>query len=177
MLLPLVIVLLPLLSKAQNGCTFHIIRNAEEISKKPDNSEGIKSVDYSPTGGYIIVYAFDNKKIILQNSAVWGYQDKNCALYRNSGSHFLKVEQQGEMAVYSLQSKGFRNRVITSYYFSKGLNGPIYLLDGENLAEQYRDNTCFIKKLKKKFNSPFSQAYSERSRHSFTVIDLLLSCK
>ena len=177
LLLQIVVILLPFLSWSQKACMPRLFKSAEQIGEKSENAERIKYVGYSSSGQEIIAYTYDNKKIELLSRLVWGYQDKDCTIYRNSGSHFFKVEQAGEMIIYSLQSRGFRSRLTTFYYFSKSFDAPVFLLDGENLAGQYKDNACFVDKIKKKFNSPFSHNYASMHKKSFDVIELLRSCK
>jgi len=175
----LCLVMLPLLSlaEAQNSCMFRLLRNPGEIKIKPENAERIKSIGFSYKTTDIIVETYDNRRVVLATKQVWGYQEKDCAIYRNFNARFFKIEQAGEMIIYSVQAKGFKSQVITTYYFSKSVNTAVFLLNKENLFEQFKTNACFLEKLKQRFKSPFDYVYWNKKGRSFEIIDMLHVCK
>ncbi len=134
----------------QKRCNVLLFKSAEAARQR----EGmpIKTIKPSKKGDSIMIET-DNKKMIqLPTESVWGFQDRFCTLYRNVHKSFLKIEDQKEsVIIYSSESKGFKGRIITSYYFSKGFDAPVYRADSKNVHEQLGNNPGLSQWIERKY--------------------------
>ena len=136
------------------NCRLRLIRNVEEISGHTEESLFIKSIRHTyKHEDSIFIKTKDNKKLLIANKLVWGYQDSKCALYRNIFNNFYRIENISDsLVIYLTASEGFRGRTILSYYFSKNLNGPVYKLDKNNIHSQFQDNSKLINRLERQYS-------------------------
>ena len=126
--------------KAQYKCMFRLIRNAEQINSGAGHEEKIKGIRRLYKTNSLRIRNYDNSILMLKDTMIWGYQFKDCTLYRNFSHDFYEVEQIGSVIIYSLESKGYRGRLIKSYYKSKDFNAPLIHLDKTDIEEQFKQN-------------------------------------
>jgi len=87
---------------------FRLIRNAEQINSGAGREEKIKGIRRLYKTNSLRIRNYDNSILMLKDTMIWGYQFKDCTLYRNFSHDFYEVEQIGSVIIYSLESKGYR---------------------------------------------------------------------
>jgi hypothetical protein len=115
--------------------------------------------------------------MVFENHQVWGYESNKNTVYRNYSNYFLKIEALTDsMIIYSSISKGYKGRSVTTYFFSKKLNSPIYLLNKENIHRLYQEKGSLLQKVNKEFKWPYNYACWENKNSNYKIIRVLNSC-
>lgn len=102
--------------------------SSNEINSKSTDSIFIKNIYYEIWWDSLVVKTINKEKLVFPDSKVWGYQESDCIIYRNYDQEFYKVRQIGSLIMYSQTHTGFRGMGNITYYFSKTLDSPIYVL-------------------------------------------------
>ena len=148
----------------------YILLNPEDHAIKVKNFKRIYKTNS------ISIQLDSNRQQILDNSAVWGYQYGNGAIYRNYNNDFIKVEEDGSLVVYSRKTSGFRGRQLTVYYFSKTLGSPVLKLDLNNILVQFKDNPCFIENLGRRLSQTYDCSAWDNKGSSFIIVEIMKHC-
>jgi hypothetical protein len=141
------------LANAQKKCQLRLLKNPGKLNGPYSEEMIIKSIRLSNKKDSILIKYPDNKVTLLANDVVWGYQGRDCVIYRNIFSGFIKTEKiLDSVIIYSRTSIGFRGKLVITYYFSKKFDSPVYRLDNFNIHEQFKNNPVLSDSLEK-YNS------------------------
>ncbi|MBS1598390.1 MAG: hypothetical protein JST75_09190 [Bacteroidetes bacterium] len=158
-------------------CNWYILLNPEGISNKEGNSIKFKNFKRSLRTSSFNIKLENNERMILESKKVWGYEGSDCTIYRNFETDFLRIEENGSLIVYSRKIKGFKGRLITVYYFSKTLRGPVFSLDKDNIAEQFKDDACFLSKVIKRLSWTNNYSAWDSKKSTFVITEIMNECK
>jgi hypothetical protein len=122
-----------------------LLQNSQDLLHKKTALK-IKDIRYAFWSDSIMVRQVDGAKRYYAQNEVWGYEDKDCYVYRNFDHRFFKVEEDSGLILYSTKDYGYKI-YFTHYYFSKAPEAPIYTLNWKNIKKQFKDNPCFLEKL------------------------------
>jgi len=161
---------------ADRACDMYILLSPDGILKKEGNAIKIKNFKRDSKRGDFSIKLDNNEQTVLENQKVWGYQDRNCFIYRNFNNDFLRMEENGSLIIYSTSSIGFRGE-LKIYYFSKTLQGPVFKLDRNNIAEQFKDNACFLSNVIKRLGCPGDYADWDAKKSSFAIVEIMNECR
>jgi hypothetical protein len=165
-------------ARAQNDRSkFRLLLTSSEIDSLPSQTIEIKKIRHSCKNDSILVKTQHKAKKTFADKDVWGYQQSNGDLYRNCYGSFFKVEVQSRlMTIYSKKSRGFKGRVITTYFFSKGLDSGIYYLNRESIDNQYKHNPCILQRTHRKLKWPLDCAWWDNKNANFKIVKILNAC-
>jgi hypothetical protein len=162
---------------AQKVSPLCLLSSSQQIHGEAGGGLPIKNLRRLYKTNSILVKTPDNKKMVFENRLVWGYEINKNVVYRNCSNYFLKIEALTDsIIIYSRIGKGYKGRPVTTYFFSKGLNAPVYVLNKEAIHKQYQENACLQKKADEEFKWPYKYAYWENKNSTFKIIRVLNEC-
>ena len=166
--------LFPIYAFSQH-CKMRLFLSSGELANENDALE-IKNIRFVICNDSIVVETLERGVHHYSESAVWGYKDRYCEIYRNFEQRLFKVEANDSLIMYSVNSYGYKGVPLTNYFFSKNLSSPIFSFKWKNIKEEFKDNECFLGKLE---NLKWHKSYSDwdKNSKSFTFIKLFNECK
>lgn len=175
----LMLLMFSIFALSQNKCKGRLLITSNEIISKSADTIFIKNnnIYHNIWSDSLVVKTVNKGKLVFADDKVWGFQESDCTIYRNYNQDFYKVRQIGSLVIYSITRVAGKGLMATTYYFSKSLDAPIFVLKLKNIKEQFKDNSCFLDKVQKDFK--WYQDYSnlDKETKSYRIVKSYDECK
>lgn len=160
------------------SCKFNvmILKGSPEIANEWAKAKSVKSIVRNFRGDSMAIRRHDKTKEIIACDSIWGIKYRNGEVYRNYNDQYYLLRESSPIPIYSQSHSGYRSSY-TSYYFSKNLDGAIYSLKWKYIKQEFKNDTCLLRKLQSELK--WYQDYStyNRKQHSYVINYFFKSCK
>lgn len=185
-------------------CKNMVFKTSDEyINRGKINTVEIKSIEYRTWKSSIEAKFKDGEKQLYKVDSIWGYQTDKCVVARwiKEQNTFFYIRESKGIIVYlgeirqgmkhlpsPSDSRGIssdlginffwgRNHAANYYpFFSRTLNSEPMVLNWDNLKEAYKQDDCFMEKVKN-IDSFFKEAYAlEKSSNKLKINLLYKEC-
>jgi len=111
-----------------------------------------------------VTIVIGDKKISFKKDAIYGFADCNNNIYRFYNNIKYKIEEPGNICIYSRQVRDIQSKVfklVKMYYFSVAADTEIIPLSLGNIKNAYRNNQEFVEALDVSFSNSDISGYDD----------------